>query len=96
MDWAPVTSGVPQGSVLGPVMFIIDINAIDVGLNGFISKFADGTKIENSIIGDLDMLSLQKDLKKFQNGPKRWEMLFNVKKYHILQAITRNPSPQKI
>ncbi len=87
-DWAPFTSGVPQGSVLGPVLFIIFINDIDVGLNNFISKFADDTKIGNSIITDHDRMNLQEDLRNILEWSQR--MPFNVNKCHILQVGTRN------
>ncbi len=66
------------------------INDIDVGLNSFILKFADDTKIGNSIIDDRDKLSLQEDLRKISERFERWEMPFNVIKCHILQVGIRN------
>ncbi len=45
-DWASVTSGVSQCSVLGPALFTICMNNIDIGLNSFIAKFADDKKSE--------------------------------------------------
>ncbi len=90
-DLAPVTSKVPQGSVLGPIFFIIiNMNDIDVGLNNFISKFADKTKISKSIITDQDMMSLQEDLRNILEWSQRWEMPFNVSKWHILQVGARH------
>ncbi len=68
-------------SVFGPVLFLISINIIDVGLNKFISKFADDMKIGNSIITDHDRSTLQEDPRK---------MPFNVNKCHSLQVCTRN------
>ncbi len=90
LDWAPVTSGVPQGSVLRPVILIIKINDNDAGLNNFIAKFADNTKIGNSVISDCDRQSLQDDLNRISAWSARWEMPFNIKKCHILQGGTRN------
>ncbi len=88
-NWGPVASGVPQGTVLGPVLFLIYINDIDLGLNNFISKFADDTKIGNPVISDCDRQSLQEDLRKISAWSDRWEMPFNVNKCHILQVGTR-------
>uniref|UniRef100_A0A0P4VVU6 Reverse transcriptase domain-containing protein n=1 Tax=Scylla olivacea TaxID=85551 RepID=A0A0P4VVU6_SCYOL len=48
-EWHKVNSGVPQGSVLGPVLFIMYINDIDEGINCKISKFADDTKITSKV-----------------------------------------------
>ncbi len=86
---APVTRG-PQGSVLGPVLFIMFINDIDIGLNNFIGKFAVDTKIENWVILDRDRQSFQEDLQKVSAWSDRWEMPFNVNKCYIFKVRTRN------
>ncbi len=65
-------SSVPQSSILGPMLFIIYINDVDAGLNNCISKFADDTKIGNSVLTDEDRQSLQEDLHKILAWSDRW------------------------
>ncbi len=73
-----VTSGIPQGLVLAPMLFIININNVDVGINIQISKLGDDTKTGNSVFTDKDRQSLQEDAHNNSAWSDRWEMPFNV------------------
>ncbi len=78
--WREVKSGVPQGSVIGPVLFPIYVNDLDDGLTCNVSKFADDTKIASKVISTRDKKFLQKDLDKFSNRARDWQIKFNVEK----------------
>ena len=76
-NWAPVTSGVPQGSVLGPLLFLIYINDLDTNIVGKILKFADDTKLCHRARNPDDIMELQEDIHKLADWANKWQMSFN-------------------
>jgi hypothetical protein len=83
--WNMVTSGVPQGSVLGPILFLIYINDLDNNLVSKIKKFADDTKLCRKIGSNDDVESLKQDLNILTKWSEDLQMQFNTEKCKVMQ-----------
>lgn len=84
-DWLPVTSGVPQGSILGPLLFLLYINDMPLVANcSNIALFADDAKCIKKVSSLADALELQSDLSRLHNWSKEWCLCFNVDKCKVL------------
>ena len=81
---AYVINGIPQGSVLGPALFVIYINDIldNIASDGFM--FADDTKIFKMIASRNDAIILQSDMHKLEDWSQTWGLDFNSDKRHVL------------
>ena len=85
----PVLSGVPQGTVLGPLMFLTYINDINRDISGTVKLFADDALLFQPIQSNADCESLQKDLNTLYAWSRRWRMSFNASKCHVIQATRK-------
>ena len=81
---AYVESGVPQGTVLGPLMFLCHINDLPDCVKSQVRLFADDCLIYREIKTQKDHQILQNDLKELENWAAKWGMRFNAKKCYIL------------
>ncbi|MCS5550755.1 MAG: reverse transcriptase domain-containing protein [Gammaproteobacteria bacterium] len=85
-----VDSGVPQGTVLGPIMFLCHINDLPDGIKSSIRLFADDCLLYRTIKTEEDHRILQADLKELERWANKWGMRFNAKKCYILSINNKS------
>ncbi len=93
-SWLTVDSGVPQGSVLGPLLFLCFINDLPLAVKSQVRLFADDCLLYRTIKTATDQLQLQKDLASLTQWAETWGMLFNASKCYILR-ISRTKTPRE-
>ena len=90
-SWCYVISGVTQGSVIGPLLFLLFINDIPNEIKCNIQLFANDANIFKTVKNEEDHQDLAKDLDNLENWARLWQMRFNVGKCKVLHLGRRNP-----
>ena len=88
LDPVAVKSGVPQGSVLGPSLFLVCINDLPGTVSSPVRLFADDTAIYRPITTGQDQTHVQKDLQQLETWEKNWDMSFHLGKCTTLPVIS--------
>ena len=87
-SWESVISGVPQGSVLGPLLFVIYINDLPDSVLSTLMLYADDSKVYKGISTGEDAAQLQTDLHAMYQWSERWLLRFHPDKLKSL-CVTR-------
>ena len=93
-DWTDVNSSVPQGSILGPTLFIFYINDLVDSLSNPSLLYADDTKVFGKISSSnplLDSFNLQQDIDKINEWTQIWLMSLNVSECKLMHFVHKNP-----
>ena len=92
-EWGEVASSVVQGSCLGPCLFVIFINDIDLAVDAlsFIIKFADDSKAGRVVDSPEDRQAFQEMLDKLETWSQEWQLLFNRGKCKVMHFGKHNP-----
>ena len=92
--WRRVKSGIPEGSVLGPVLlpvlFLVFIDDLEEGLLSEVLKFAEDTKIFRRVDSEKDREVLQRDLDRLVQWSEVWQMRCNVDKCKVMHLRRGN------
>ena len=87
-----VTSGVPQGTVLGPILFILYLNDLPEGISSQVRLLADDCILCQEINAINDCQDIQRDTNTLCNWETKWQMKFNIDKCYIMHVThKRNP-----
>ena len=89
-QWAPVLSGIPQGSILGPILFSLFVNDLPNEVSSLISLFADDTKIHLPLVSENSSDQLQEDLWKLETWAEMMQMRFHPLKCKVMHLGKNN------
>jgi len=89
-SWSPVVSGVPQGTVLGPILFLMFINDLPTNITSSIKLFADDCVLYRPINSVGDQFALQRDLDQLEKWASTWQMKFAPTKCFVMSVTLEN------
>ena len=90
-EWEDVLSGVPQGSVLGPVLFILFVNDLPEMIKTKVKMYADDTKIYADVSNEENYYKLQEDIDSLDKWAHEWQLSFNTSKCKVMHIGKKNP-----
>ncbi len=90
-SWSDVLSGVPQGSVLGPLLFVCYINDLPGVIHTNVKIFADDTKLFADVSIEGNIKDVQEDIQRLDVWAKKWQLSYNIDKCKVMHIGVKNP-----